>query len=216
MRKALYVLLIVFFITLSYTFLRYNVVRSVPFENFPLYILNKSVALTATIMIGLSFILGPLVRFWPKTFESSLALRKYLGLLGFGTASFHALMSLILYSPSYYPKFFLKSGKMNLIGESSMLFGILAFAVFAVIAITSLPSVEQSLNEASWKRIQRLGYLAYFFVLLHVFIMGFSGWFKPEGWQYGLASISLISALVIILVLLMRVIVAVFPRKNSF
>jgi len=212
-KRTLLIVLIIFAVTLGYSIIRYNIVRNVPFENIPLFIANKAVALTATILIGLSFLLGPLSRFWPKMFTHHLYLRKYLGISGFAIAALHALMSLLLFSPAYYPKFFLPSGKMNLIGESSMLFGILAFLIFLAISLTSLPQIEKLLNSQQWKSIQRLGYLAYVLVLFHVVIMGWAGWWKPESWKFGLASISLISALIIIFVLLMRIIVMVFPKK---
>ncbi|MBI4035421.1 hypothetical protein HY383_00585, partial [Candidatus Daviesbacteria bacterium] len=104
-------------------------------------------------------------------------------------------------------------GKFNLVGESSMLFGILAFLIFAGISITSIPPVEEKMHPSEWKTVQRFGYLAYVFVLAHVAIMGYGGWFRPDSWRYGLASISLISALFIIFVLLMRIIVMVFAKK---
>ena len=66
------IVLIVFGLCLVYAFVRYNIVRSVPFDNFPLYIANKAVALSATILIGLSFLLGPLARFWPNAFIKHL------------------------------------------------------------------------------------------------------------------------------------------------
>lgn len=213
-KRVLLIVLIIFAVTFGYAFIRYNVVRNIPFENIPLFIANKAIALTAAILIGLSFLLGPLAKFWPKMFTSHLYLRKHLGVAGFTIAALHALMSLILFTPAYYPKFFLPSGKMNLIGESSMLFGIVAFLVFAAISVASLPPIERYMSSQQWKLIQRLGYLAYVFVLFHVVIMGWAGWWKPESWKFGLASISLISALVIIFVLLMRVIVMIFPKKT--
>lgn len=213
MRKTAYIVLFVLGISLSYAVIRYNIVRNVPFDNFPLFISNKSIALSATILIGLSYLLGPLARFWPKQFVPHLPLRKNLGVFGFGMAAIHAIMSLILLRPAYYPRFFTESGKLNLMGETSMLFGILAFLIFTAIAITSLPPVEKYMHPDQWKIVQRFGYMAYFFVLLHVSIMGFQGWFKSESWQYGLVSISLISAMVIIFVLLMRIFVIVFNSK---
>ena len=214
-KQSMFVLFTTLVAASIYAFIRYNIVRDVPYSNIPLFIGNKSIALTATILIGISFLLGPLARFFPNIVVPRLYLRKHLGIAGFALAALHALMSLILFSPAYYPKFFLTSGKMNLIGESSMLFGILAFLVFAAISITSLPPIEKHMHPLQWKFIQRLGYLAYVLVLFHVVIMGWAGWWNPESWKFGLASISIISALVIVFVLIMRVIVMVFPKKNG-
>lgn len=213
-QRAIIIFLIIFGLSFLYAIIRYNLVRSVPLDNVPLFIANKAIALSATILIGFSFLLGPLARFWPNQFVPHLPLRKHLGVFGFALAALHAVMSLILLTPAYYPRFFSENGQLNFIGETSMLFGILAFLVFAGITVTSLPPMERYMNPAQWKFIQRLGYLAYVFVLLHVAIMGFRGWFRPESWQYGLASISLISALFIIFVLIMRTLVIVFPWKR--
>lgn len=213
-KKTLSILLTVLGLCVLYAFIRYNVVRNVPFENFPLFISNKAVAMAATILIGLSFLLGPLARFWPNVFAAHIYLRKHLGVSGFGLAALHAIMSLVLLNPANYSRFYTESGKFNLVGESSMLFGILAFLIFATITITSLPPIANHMHPGQWKIVQRMGYLAYIFVLLHVVIMGFRGWFRPESWQYGMASISLISALFIIFVLLMRVLVIAFSSKK--
>jgi DMSO/TMAO reductase YedYZ heme-binding membrane subunit len=211
MKKTWIIVLIIFGLSLSYAIIRYNIVRSVPFDNLPLYIANKAVVLSATILIGLSFLLGPLARFF-KQFIPHLYLRKHLGVIGFGMAALHAVMSFILLTPAYYPRFFSEGGKLTFIGELSMLFGILAFLIFAAISITSLPSVDEKMHPNQWKFIQRIGYLAYLLVLLHVGIMGYRGWFMADSYRFGLISISLVSSLFIIFVLIMRILVIAFKK----
>jgi len=213
MKKTSTIVLIIFGLSLSYAIIRYNIVRNIPYDNLPLFITNKAVALSATILIGLSFLLGPLARFFKSIFVANLYLRKHLGVIGFGLAALHAVISLILLNPSYYPRFFSDGGKLTLAGESSMLFGILSFLIFAVISITSIPPVEKQMHPDQWKLVQRFGYLAYFFVLMHVGIMGYGGWFRVESWQYGLASISLIASLFIVFVLIMRILVISFKKS---
>lgn len=203
--------IIVFGLCLAYAIVRYNIVRGVSFDNLPLFIANKAIALSATILIGLSFLFGPLTHVW-KGLIPHLYLRKHIGVVGFGVAALHTLMSLTLLDKAYYPRFYTEGGKFNLIGESVLLLGILAFLIFGVIVITSLPPIEKHMHPGQWKLVQRLGYLAYFFVLLHVTVMGFTGWFRPESWQYGLVSISLIAALFIIFVLLVRISVIGFKK----
>ncbi len=48
-----------------------------------------------------------------------LILIKFCGLVGFSLAAIHALMSMLLFSPIYYPKFFLEAGKTNLTAFSA-------------------------------------------------------------------------------------------------
>lgn len=207
--------LVVFLLCFAYAFVRYNIVRSVPLEEVPLYISNKAMAFSATILIGLSFLLGPLARFFPGVFVKHLQLRKSVGLFGFGLASVHAIASLILFDPSYYPRFFLESGKLTWIGESTMLFGILAFVIFGVVSISSLPDVAARMGADKWKTIQRLGYLAYILVLLHVALMGYGGWFRASSWEYGMASITLVASAFIVFVLLLRIVVQIFPSRTK-
>ena len=212
-KAAFLIFLIIFILTFSYAILRYNVFKGVGVEHIPLYILNKALSLTSVFLIGLSFIIGPLCRF-SKRFVSKLYLRKYLGLLGFGMAAIHGIISLLLFNPAYYPKFFLETGKLTLEGELSMLFGVLAIFIFAAVSVTSVPSVEKGLHPKQWLFVQRLGYLAFVFVLFHIIAMGYKGWFDSSGWPGGLYPITLIALVVILIVILLRVIVALFPRRQ--
>ena len=109
-----------------------------PYETYDLFIANKAFAGTAVILIGLSFFLGPAVRL-SKKIAGVLYLRKYLGVLGFGVAAFHAIISLGLFEKSFYAD-----------NQASFLFGALSFLIFAAVSVTSIPSVEKSLHPKQW------------------------------------------------------------------
>ncbi len=211
--RAALVCFSVFALALVYAFVRYNVVRNVPYENIPLFVANKSISMTAVILIGMSFLLGHFARFFPKLFSYDKRMLKFTGVAGFFIAALHSLMSLVIFSPAYYPGLFSSNGRLNLAGESAMLFGIISLLLFSAISITSLKSVEKDMNPQQWRFIQRLGYFAYAMVLIHVAIIGWRGWWLPESWQYGLASISLISASFVLFVLVFRMVVMVLPKK---
>lgn len=138
---------IVFLIMLGYGILRYNVIKGVPYANLPLFVGNKGFAVASATLIGLAYLIGPLSRFWPKTFVKHLYLRKYLGLSGFALAVVHTVMSLLLFSPANYSKFFTETGALNLTGELSMLFGVLALAIFSIVTVSSL--------NQSWKNSEK-------------------------------------------------------------
>lgn len=212
-RQAVIFSLFILIAVLSYAIIRYNIIKGESWSHLPLFISNKAIALTAVVLIAISFLLGPLARFWPRTFVSLLYLRKYFGLFGFGLAAVHTLISLLLFTQGYYPKFFGTQGKLNLVGELSMLFGVVAFFIFLIVAVTSFPRVKAGIAPKRWKIIQRLGYLAFVFVMLHVAIMGVAGWLKPEGWPGGLLPISLIAFIVILVTLLARIVVLALPIK---
>lgn len=207
------VFLIIFFIIFTYAIIRYNVIKGVEIKYIPLYISNKAIAVTSVVLIGFSFLLGPLSFFFPKKFNSKLYLRKHFGLFGFGLAVVHSFISLLLFSPSYYPKFFEVSGKLSLEGELSMSMGILALFIFSIVAVSSVPSIEKGMDKKKWLFIQRLGYLAFFLVMLHVFVMGFKSWLKPSDWPGGLLPMSLIAFIVIFIVLFLRLIVLLLKRR---
>lgn len=93
-----------------------------------------------------------------------------------------------------------------------MLFGVLAFFVFAAVAFTSIPQVEKGMYPEDWLKVQRLGYLGLILIFFHVFTMGIEGWLKPSGWPGGLLPISLIAASVIALTLLLRATSIIFSK----
>lgn len=199
--------------TFLYAIIRYNVIKGTPWEHFPLFINNKAISLASVMFIAFSYMLGPLARFWTNTFVPLLGMRKFFGLLGFGLGAVHGFMSLLLFSPANYPKFFLADGSLNLTGELSMLFGILSFMIFAIVALTGVPSIGNALSQDTWQSLQRLGYAGLILVLLHVVSMGIAGWMEPETWPGGLLPISLVAAIVIASTLLLRVIVLVSPGE---
>ena len=213
-RQVFITFLLTFFLVLGYAILRYIVIKGESIEHIPLYFSNKAFATTSVVLIGLSFVLGPLSKFWPNSFKKYLTLRKYFGVFGFGIGALHAFTTLLMFNPNYYPRMFDKAGKLTAQGELSMLFGILALFVFSAVAITSFPSIEEKMDKGKWLMIQRVGYLAYFFVMLHLVFMGYRGWLNPKTWPGGLWPISLISFLIVLFVFVLRF-MAIFKQKEN-
>jgi len=96
-----------------------------------------------------------------------------------------------------------------------MLFGVISIIIFSVVSISSLNTIEKTIEKKEWLKIQRMGYLAFILVMLHVVFMGYRGWLQPQDWPGGLLPISLISFIFIVLTLLLRTIVIVFPNNSS-
>ena len=192
-RHHVFVASVVMAAAFLYAIVRYHIFKGVPWDQFPLYISNKAIALSAVILIVISYTLGSLATFWPHLFERTLYARKFFGLTGFGLASLHSLISLVIFNAAYYPKFFETTGKLNLTGELSLLFGVLSFAVFSLVAITSVPSIAESLGHERWHKFQHLGYWGVAATAGHVFVMGFSGWLDTASWPGKLLPISLIA-----------------------
>lgn len=112
---------------LAYAVLRYHIAGPVPWKDFPFFILNKGIALSAFVLLTLNFGLGPLNNLGVKVPQSWLNARKALGMTGFLLVLIHVLMSFLLFSPDVYVKFFEADGTLTLLAGLSMLGGVLAF-----------------------------------------------------------------------------------------
>ncbi len=206
--------LTILLVAFGYAVIRYHLVKGTPWEDFPLFISNKAISLASLGCIALSYMLGPLARFWASGIVPLLVLRKPLGSIGFGLGALHGLLSLLQFNPATYPKFFAENGAVNLTGELSMIFGVLAFFIFAGVAYSSQSSVAAMLGEHQWIRIQRLGYLGLLLIFFHVLTMGLDGWMQPDTWPGGLLPISLVAAIIAAAAVLLRIVVLLFPSRE--
>jgi hypothetical protein len=110
----------------------------------------------------------------------------------------HIIMSLILFSPAYYGKFFLDpneaTSKMNSIGENSLFFAVLAVSFYAIIGICSLPSVGMNMTNKQWQLVYGpLAWTALAFATVHVLVMGVKGWNDQETWPGSMPPVTLTS-----------------------
>lgn len=195
--------LLIFLVIFAYAIIRYNVLKGVDPEYIPLYILNKVLALSSVVYIGISYLLGPI--------GAKRELRRPFGLLGFACASVHSLISLILLTPYYYPSLYM-GGKFTFYANLHLLFGVLATILFAAVAASSIPNIMQTTDSTRWRSIQRWGYIALIFVLLHVYTVGVNSWKDYTIWPGGLAPISLIAFTIIMFVLTMKIVSLILPR----
>ena len=204
--------LFLFGIPLTYAIVRYHVFGGVEWTHFPLFILNKASSLASVFFIAMSYLIGRKIKVYADDNAKRLILVKFCGLIGFSLAAMHAFMSLLLFSPSYYPKMFAADGGLNLVGELSMVLGVVSLWCLAITAITSLPFMYDAVGADRWKRGQRMGYLCLAFALGHVFVMGIAGWTKPTGWHGYLPPISMVAFIVALLTLLTKM--AGSPNKE--
>lgn len=179
---------------LLYAIIRYNVFGGVAWTHLPLYVVNKSAALSGVILIGLSYAVGKLFG-GPAGSEPVRAKAKFLGLAGFSMITVHLLMSMVLLSPANYGKFFLDTGKFNLTGELTFLFGVLAYGCLLFPAITTLPYMYDALGMDRWLQAQHMGYFTLALACGHAFAMGFKGWIDVSGWPGGMPPITLLGFL---------------------
>ncbi len=179
-------------LSILYAITRYNVFGGVPWEHLPSYVVNKSFAVAAIGFLALSYMTGKWVKAYSNEPKTRRSLAKFLGLSGLYFAGLHIVLSLVLLSPANYAKFFMEDGgKLNLTGEITFLFGVLAISFLMFPAITTLPLMYEALGGERWQRAQRMGYWAIAMVAGHTFTMGYKGWLDPSGWHGGMPPITL-------------------------
>ncbi len=161
---------------LVYALLRYIIFGPVETIHIPLYILNKSMSLSAVLYLAYTAYLH---------FKGDMEGKMKWGPIAYSFTGFHIILSLILISPAYYGKFFLASGKLSGKGEWILLLGALAaFAWMKMRAHTSTPKLRYS-----------LAILTALLTTLHLVVMGFSGWLTPEKWHGSMPPVSLIACI---------------------
>ncbi|XP_064167412.1 metalloreductase STEAP3 [Anguilla rostrata] len=180
------------------------------FYRLPVEMVNATLPAVALEMLALVYLPGLLAatlqlrrgtkysRF-PDWLDRWLCLRKQLGLLSFLCASLHAIYSLCLpmrRSARYHllnAAFKqVKDGIENSWVEEEvwrmelyLSFGILALGVLSLLAVTSLPSVGNSLNWREFSFVQsRLGYTALTIATLHTLTFGWDRAFDPRSYQF--------------------------------
>jgi len=188
-RTVQYVILI-FLFTLVYSIVRYNIFKDIPWTDLPLYVINKAVSFSAIIYIAMYIILEK-----KNYHEISTKIRKYATKVVFT----HIAISFIILSPSYYPKFF-DGPKLNLIGQLSLLAGIVSFGLInsSWLVKTLKPKMSISLFNQYGTELLLL------IIALHLFLMGYQGWSTPSNWPGGMPPITLLSFVAAIIPLFVK------------
>jgi len=167
-------------------------IRGQPFD---LAFSNRAFAIGAVFLIGLSYFLGPLAGI-SKSIARKLQYRKPLGLYGYSFATIHILLSFLVVPA-------------DVLGANglSLFFGMIAIIIFSFVAMSSMMN-EESINAFGferWQRIQRMGYLAFFLVILHFVIL--------ENGQFIGRQVGQLTLVFASLVILARII-TVFSKKR--
>jgi hypothetical protein len=167
--------LLTFLGSVVYATARYNVLKGVPWADWPTYTLNKAFALSSLLLLVLA-----VVR--PRSARADAS-----ALSGAGVcAAIHVTLSLILLSPVYFEKLFVHDRLTGAAGLSMAL----GAAVAAVMTVGKrAPAVPEPGG-----RSRMLAVLA-FAIGLHAALQGFAGWWTPSTWPGFLPPITLLSFL---------------------
>lgn len=184
---------ITFALSMAYAILRYNIMGSIPWKDLPLFILNKGVSLSSFILLTASFSISPLTNLGIKIPLNLVNSRREFGVIGFILAMIHMLISLILFNPVMYEKFFLENGSLSCSAGLSMLGGVLSIVVLWYYNLSLQNRIKDGKGFNQFFSSRNFILIALFFVAIHLFFMGYKNWVVPSNWQGGLPPISLIS-----------------------
>ncbi len=179
-------------LSLGYAVLRYHIVGPVPWKDFPFFIINKGISLSAFILLTFNFTLGPLNNLGVKVAEGWLNARKAMGMTGFLLVLVHALISFMLFNSAVFGKFFEANGTLTLLAGLSMLGGILAFVILWGINLSFQTHLREDHDFIRFITSRKFLLLAMLLGAGHIFFMGYKGWMDPSGWHGGLPPISLV------------------------
>jgi len=191
--SAAAIITIVLIFGLAYAITRYHLVGPVPWKDFPMFILNKGISLSAFILLALNFGLGPLKSLGVKVSEGWLNARKALGMTGFLLVLIHALMSFMLFSPAVYGKFFEADGTLTLLAGLSMLAGVCAFVVLWGYNMSFQTFLREDKAFIQFITSRKFMLFALLLGAAHIFFMGYEGWLNPDGWHGGMPPVSLVA-----------------------
>ena len=158
---------------LAYATVRYNVVKGVPWSDWPVYVVNKAIALAS-----LLFLLAWVLRARVGRGESSSGLLS----LARRFALAHVGLSLAILSPAYFPAFFVE-GRLNWASGLSILIGVVAASG---LYLRSRPTV-------SWPATARSVGVVGLITGIHAGLTGYGSWLAPATWPGYMPPITLIS-----------------------
>lgn len=187
------IILITVLLSLGYAIMRYHIVGTVPWKDFPFFILNKGISLSAFVLLTFNFGFGPLNNLGVKVPQGWLNARKALGMSGFLLVLIHAVMSFMLFNSSVYAKFFQQDGTLTLLAGLSMLGGVLAFVVLWGYNLSFQTHLREDKTFIQFITSRKFLLVAMTLGAAHVFFMGYEGWLNPSDWQGGIPPISLVA-----------------------
>jgi len=195
-RKTLRIAFVTLLLSTLYAVFRYNILGSVPIKDIPLFVFNKGISLSSLVLLTASFSISPLTNLGLKIPSYYVNSRHVYGMIGFILTLIHVFMSLILFNPVMYAKFFLENGSLTFTGGLSILGGILSIAILWFYNWNSQHQLKESKLFNQFTTSRKLILTTLFFVAVHLFFMGYKNWISPSTWQGGLPPISLISFVV--------------------
>ncbi|MFZ1654326.1 MAG: hypothetical protein WBO92_00255 [Candidatus Moraniibacteriota bacterium] len=202
----------------AYLFLRRGYMFAAPVSAGALYVPNKVLAGVAVVLIALSFLIGPLTRYFNR-FDTWLNYRKEIGVVGGLLGILHGIISAFL-----VPAKFTLDGLFSSYSLTTTIAGLIATVVFAALIVISYQALIQKIGGARWWFFQRWGIrIGVVTLVSHVIVMKWASWVKwfqvgvpqtPELANPWMAPASLLVTLFLAWVVLIRLYESVFLYKG--
>lgn len=194
----------------TYAIIRYHVMGGVPWKDLPLFIVNKLLSMTALVLLAINFTLGPLKNLGVPLSNQWMRSRRLVGIVGFLLVFAHLVISLLIFKPAFFTKFFDEAGTLTLVVGLSMFWGVLAFIFLWMYNVSFNSNFRRDKDLIGFITSRKVLLVAFTFTGLHLFFIGYEGWLKPEGWHGGLPPISLVT----FTVFLLGFVINLFGRKD--
>ncbi|KAL7835866.1 hypothetical protein SRHO_G00282130 [Serrasalmus rhombeus] len=191
---------------------------------------NKAFPMVALVMLALCYLPGIMAAFlqlyngtkyrrFPNWLDRWMLCRKQLGLLALAFAFLHVLYTFAIPIRYYvyhrrvtFTSTIIKENKtyefeniMAWRSDSYLAMGMLGFALFVLLGITSLPSVSNSLNWREFSCIQsKLGHLTLLLCTAHAFLYGWDKFLKASSYKWWMPPGYMVSLVVPCVVLVLK------------
>ncbi|MCF6242943.1 MAG: hypothetical protein L3J74_16570 [Bacteroidales bacterium] len=190
-KNAGFIISIIFVLSFGYAILRYNIFGGVLWSRLPMYVVNKALSLSGFILLMINY--GTYFKNNTKPVRQKTI--KHIGISGFLFILLHAVLSLLLFRPAVYPKFFDENSWLTGFTGISMLSGVVAIVLLWVYNMSFTLLYKEKFTQ---RLKQNLFNAAILITGFHLFFMGYKGWLTPEKWFGKLPPISLIAFCVFI------------------
>ncbi len=163
-----------FFLTVFsgfYLYFRRGFMLNAPVGVDAFYVPNKVIANVGVLILALSFLFGPIVRYFDR-FDAWLSYRKEIGIVGAFLAIFHGIIS-YFFLPQKYPSEYIDFSSLEFSA------GLIGVSILFFLFIISFKKAINLIGASRWWFLQRFGLrLAVMFALIHVYALKWNGWVK--------------------------------------
>lgn len=177
----------------TYSIVRYHIAGDVPWKDLSFFIFNKAISLSSLLLLVINFTLGPLKNLGISISNRWLKSRRLIGIAGFILAFTHILMSLALFRPTIYPKYFDENGTITAFLGLSLLGGVISFVFLWMYNISFSSNFRKDKDLINFITSRKVLLIAMIFSGFHLLFIGVKGWLNPAGWIAGIPPISLVA-----------------------